>query len=253
MPAWSPFLYQETMSWLTSRRTEQTAVKRVETWADERLCRDDAKNGRGRRGGDRSPQPRAAFSSSSRRAHPWRMHKSPTRTAARSPPTRSGRSRTHRSRLIVEEAKRSAAPVPWTGPKRGSSPRGAAIGFQYHWRSDLVRAFDEEVPILGRLSILFDGPRVVAEHPGSSRLSASPRARAARLVRVRPRRPGREPPGQQPDDGPTHRTLPHSPVADHALACTPRSVAVHRPVGRVPRRLEPTRPTAKQVDLDSSP
>lgn len=37
-------------------------------------------------------------------------------------------------------------------------------GFQFHWRNDLVRAYDEEVPILGRLRVLSGGREMMVEH-----------------------------------------------------------------------------------------
>lgn len=37
-------------------------------------------------------------------------------------------------------------------------------GLQYHWRSDLMRAFDEQAPILGRLGILAGRCEAVTEH-----------------------------------------------------------------------------------------
>jgi hypothetical protein len=37
-------------------------------------------------------------------------------------------------------------------------------GFQYHWRRDLVRTFDEQLPLVGRLCWLFDTRELVIEH-----------------------------------------------------------------------------------------
>ncbi|TNC63120.1 hypothetical protein [Rubellimicrobium roseum] len=37
-------------------------------------------------------------------------------------------------------------------------------GLQFHWRSDLVRALDEQVPVIGRMCALSDTDEVVVEH-----------------------------------------------------------------------------------------
>lgn len=37
-------------------------------------------------------------------------------------------------------------------------------GFRYHWRSDLARAFEEQVPIFGRVCVLMGEDEFVVEH-----------------------------------------------------------------------------------------